>query len=189
MDAFLGEVRAFPFTFAPYGWAYCFGQTMQISQYAALYSVIGTQYGGDGNTTFALPNLQGQAAIGYGQATTGTIYPIGQDGGETAVTLDTSQIPYHTHTVNGATATSPIVNTIAKPANNTYMANPVLKTTATTGSIGRGYAPYSATPIVNLNPQVISVVGGSQPHTNMMPYLTFAYCICLNGEYPPRPNN
>lgn len=187
MDAFLGEIRAMGFGYNPQNWMICAGQILPIQRYTALFSLLGNYYGGDGKTTFQLPNLQGQVAISAGQSTVGQDYVLGETGGTNNVTLLITDIPAHTHTANGANATQPVVNTVSTPANNTYVANPIAKTTATSGTPGRGYAPATATPLAMLNPMAVGVTGSTLPHNNMMPYLAINYCICINGYFPQRP--
>ena len=178
-NPFVCEIRIFPFNFAPKGWAFCDGQLLSISQNTAVFSLLGTFYGGNGQTTFALPNLQGNVAIHttqYGGNSPFGQFFLGQTGGEDYVTLLTSEMPAHTHTAQGdfdnnnATATSP---NGAVPVN----AKPIL-----TFSNPTGQTPQFAL----MNPAMVSVAGGSQPHNNMMPYLTLNYCIALQGVYPPR---
>jgi microcystin-dependent protein len=172
-EYFLGEIRAFSFGFAPKGWAFCNGQTLPINQYQALFSLIGTQFGGNGTTNFLLPNLQGTLPIGVNQIATS----IGQRLGEEFHTLTTSQIPQHTHTINAYTA----------PANPTNTpASTVLLATATTDQTGNpNVLAYGAntpnTPMAPLDP-----AGGSQPHENRMPFLVMSYCIALQGIFPTR---
>ncbi len=174
---FVAEIRIFPFNFAPRGWAFCDGQLLPISQNTALFSLLGTQYGGDGKSNFALPNLQGASAMHttqYGGNSPFGQFFIGQTGGEDYVTLLTSEMPAHTHTAqadadnNNAQAVSP---SGAVPVN----ASP----TPTFSN--------SATPQLGLmNPAMVSVAGGSQPHNNLMPYLVLNYCIAMQGIFPPR---
>jgi microcystin-dependent protein len=163
--------------FAPKGWAFCDGQLLSISQNTALFSLLGTFYGGDGKVTFALPNLQGASAMHttqYGGNNAFGQFDIGQTGGETAVTLLTSEMPAHTHTmqgdadINNSTATSP---SGAVPVN----ASPTLM-----------YSNSASPQLGLMNPAMVSVAGGSQPHNNLMPYLVVNYCIALQGVYPPR---
>jgi microcystin-dependent protein len=174
---FVAEIRIFPFNFAPTGWAFCDGQLLTISQNTALFSLLGTFYGGDAKVTFGLPNLQGSVAIHTTQYSGGGPFgqfDIGQTGGEDFVTLLTSEMPAHSHTVQGdanhnnANATSP---SGAVPVN----ANPT------------NLFSVSTTPqLANMNFAMVSVAGGSLPHNNLMPYLTLNYCIALQGVYPPR---
>jgi microcystin-dependent protein len=170
-DQFLGEIRMTGFNFAPYGWALCNGQTMSISQNTALFSLIGTYYGGDGISTFQLPNLQSRVPIHQGQGPGLSPYVLGQNGGFENVTLSTQQMPQHNHlanTVSGPQATAP------RPS-NAYPGN------ATSGSV------YSTgTPDSTFNNNFISYQGNSQPHNNLQPYLCISFCIALQGIYPSR---
>jgi microcystin-dependent protein len=170
-DQFLGEIRAFPFNFAPYQWAQCDGQLLPISQYTALFSLLGTYYGGDGKSNFALPNLQNCMPLCYGEGTGLTIRDIGEPGGETAVELITSEMPAHTHAVQCVTT-----------------ANSSTPTNAIFGGGARGKAPaYAPGPeTVVLSPTAVATAGNSIPHNNMPPYLVMNYCIALSGVYPAR---
>ena len=161
---YLSELRIFSFNFPPKGWALCNGQLLAINQNQALFSLLGTAYGGNGQTTFGLPNLQGRVPLHVGQG-----YVQGQTAGETSHTLINSEMPAHTHFVMGSSAAP---NT-ALPANNFFAAN-------------TGYAPYSNTINQTMAPTAISQVGGSQPHENMSPYLTLNICIALQGIFPSR---
>ncbi len=174
---FVAEIRIFPFNFAPTGWAMCDGQLLSISQNTALFSLLGTFYGGDAKVTFGLPNLQGSVPIHTTQYSGNSpfgSFDIGQAGGEDYVTLLTSEMPAHTHTMRGD---ANHVNATTNSPNGAVQvnANPVL-----TFSV-------SSTPQAGfMNPAMVSVAGGSQPHNNLMPYLTLNYCIALQGIYPPR---
>src|SRR5436190_3965154 len=149
-NPFVGEVRAFPFNFAPKGWTFCDGQLMPISQNTALFSLLGTFYGGDGKSTFALPDLQGNYPISFGQGAGLSDYFLGQSGGVENVTLLVSEIPFHTHTLMADTDNGP---------DNTSPTNAALSSSAAT-------AIYSnaATPIVQFNFQALQPAGGSLPH-------------------------
>lgn len=175
---YVAEIRIFSFNFAPRGWAFCAGQLLPISQNTALFSLLGTNYGGDGKSTFGLPNLAGGVAMHttqYASTTPFGQFPIGDTAGEDYVTLLTSEMPAHTHTMqaddNHANALT------GSPTGAVQVnANPVL-----TFSV-------STSPQLGLmNPAMVSVVGGSQPHNNLMPYLTLNYCIALQGRFPARP--
>jgi len=173
-NPFVAEIRIFPFNFAPKGWAFCDGQLLPISQNTALFSLLGTTYGGDGKSTFALPNLQGSVPMNAGQGPGLSDRFLGESAGEDSVTLLTSEMPAHTHAAQAdannlnATAVSP---TGAVPVN----ASP----THTFSN--------SATPSLALmNPNMVSVTGSSLPHNNLMPYLVVNYCIALQGVFPPR---
>jgi microcystin-dependent protein len=171
-DQFVGEIRIVPLNFAPTGWALCDGQTLPISQNTALFSLLGTQFGGNGTSTFALPNLQGSAPMNQGNGAGLTPRVMGETGGETAVTLLTSEIPAHTHTIGVASA-----STSGTPG-----------PTVVFGGGGRGkepaYVPASAP--VTMSTQAIGLTGGSQPHNNMPPYLTLNFVIALVGIFPAR---
>jgi microcystin-dependent protein len=172
-DPFVGEIRIFPFNFAPKGWAFCDGQLLPISQNTALFSLLGTFYGGDGRSTFALPNLQGLAPLNFGQGPGLSQYFIGQQGGEQNVTLYQTEMPLHSH---GALA-------VAGPGGQ----NPA-PATAWSELTQRGQSAYAASGGSNvlMNPAALSIAGGSQPHNNMPPYLTLNFCIALQGIFPPR---
>jgi microcystin-dependent protein len=174
---FVAEIRIFPFNFAPKGWAFCDGQLLPISQNTALFSLLGTYYGGDAKVTFGLPNLQGSVPMHTTQYSGNSPfgqYSLGETGGADYVTLLTSEMPAHSHVVQGDTNAFNSLNT--SPA----------------GSVPGNTTPdliysTSATPQTGMmNPAMISVAGGSQPHNNLMPYLTLNYCIALQGIYPPR---
>lgn len=169
MEPFIGTIMFFGFNFAPRGWAKCQGQLLAISQNTALFSLLGTQYGGDGRTTFALPDLQGRVPIGEGQGPGLPPYSIGQTGGAPAVTLISTQIPAHTHGINAAaSATSKV------PMNNLPA--------ATAG--GSSYGPTVSGAMAS---NMVQPAGGGQPHENMQPYLVGNWCIALEGIFPSRP--
>jgi microcystin-dependent protein len=173
-DQFVGEIRIVPFNFAPTGWALCNGQILSISQNTALFSLLGTQFGGDGRSTFGLPNLQGNAPMNQGNGAGLTPRTIGETGGEPYVTLTTSQIPSHPHTA------------MAASASNSATPGP----TVVFGGGGRGkepaYAPASPQSGALMSPQAVAMTGGSQPHNNLPPYLTLNFVIALQGIFPPR---
>jgi microcystin-dependent protein len=171
MDPFVAEIRIFPFNFAPRGWAWCDGQILPLSQNTALFSLLGTTYGGDGRSNFALPNLQGRAPMHPGQGPGLSLHDLGETGGSETVTLIASEIPTHSHTLraNNTPGDTPIPtgHTLARYANNAYQTN-----------VSTGLAPMS--------PSALAPAGGSQPHNNMMPYLTLYFCIAMQGVFPPR---
>ena len=176
MDPFVAEIRIFPFNFAPKGWAFCDGQLLPISQNTALFSLLGTTYGGDGKSTFALPDMQGNSPMHPGQGPGLSLYDLGQTGGSQFVTLLQSEIPAHAHTVgmaNIANGDSP---------------TPVACTWATVPS-GRGFLNTynSGPPTAQMLATLILPTGGSLPHNNMQPYLTLNFCIALQGVFPARP--
>ena len=170
-DQYLGEIRMFAGNFAPYGWALCNGQLLSISQNTALFSLIGTYYGGDGVTTFALPNLQSRVPIHQGQGVGLSPYVVGQLGGNENVTLISQQMPQHNH----------LVNTNNGPGGSVHPANGLLASTTSDKPYTTGASDGST-----LNPQAVSQAGGNQPHNNIQPYLTITYIIALQGIYPSR---
>jgi microcystin-dependent protein len=171
-DPFVAEIRIFPFNFAPRGWAWCDGQLMPLPQNTALFSLLGTTYGGDGDTTFALPDLQGRAPMHPGQGPGLSLHDLGETGGSDTVTLLESEIPSHTHSLMAQ-------NT---PAN---VAAPSPLVTLARSSGGFAYQAAGPTPVL-MSPAKIPPAGGDQPHNNLMPYLTFYFNIALQGVFPPR---
>jgi microcystin-dependent protein len=178
-EPFLGEIRAFGFNFAPVGWLQCNGQTLAISQYAALFSLLGTTYGGNGQTTFQLPNLQGRVAISQGNGAGLSPYVIGEAAGTENVSLLTTQMPSHSHPVNACTTTS---GNAAQPA-GAYPATDQI-TGETKGGTVNTYS--TAAPNATMNPNMIGLQGGSQPHSNLQPFLVVNYCIAMAGIFPSR---
>jgi len=177
MDAYLGEIRAVGFNYAPNNWAFCAGQLMPINRYTALFSILGTYYGGDGKTTFALPNLCGQAIVGVGQGPGLTQYVQGEATGTEGITLLQEQLPMHVHAVSGPFLTQAADGGSTDPTNNFLATSPDLQYSEGVGSgtMAAGMLKGTAGP-----------TGGSQPHSNMMPYLGINYIICLAGMFPPR---
>jgi microcystin-dependent protein len=161
-EPFLGEIRIMSFSYNPQGWAMCNGQFLPINQNQALFSLLGTTYGGNGQTTFALPDLRGQVPIHRGSG-----FTQGQKGGAQSVTVTISQLTTHTHSVNAnsnaGTATIPTGNVLAKAPSNTY---------------------GSATQLVAMAPASVLNTGGSQAHLNMQPFLALTFCIALQGIFP-----
>lgn len=177
-DPFLGEIRMFAGNYAPNGWALCNGQTLSISQNSALFSLLGTYYGGDGIQTFALPNLQGVVPLHWGNARSGSQYTIGQTGGSENVTLLANQMPAHNHTVgvnNQAGSAVDPTNGFVAEINTGSAKQP------TTTAMGFG---ASATGTMAAN--AVSMAGGSQPHENRQPFLAVTFIIALQGIYPSR---
>jgi microcystin-dependent protein len=175
---FLGQITVYPYTFPPYGWADCAGQLLLISQNAALFSLLGTQFGGNGTTNFALPNLQGRVPVAQGQGTGLSPYIIGETTGTESVALILNQMASHNHSLN-ATTTHGTVNA---PAGN------VLATPETGNprdpDVGRIYNPGSTNTILQANSVALACNGN--PHNNIQPFLVLRYCIALSGTYPQR---
>jgi microcystin-dependent protein len=171
---FVAEIRIFPFNFAPLGWAFCDGQVLPLSQNTALFSLLGTTYGGDGKSNFALPNLQGSVPMFYGQGPGLSLHDIGESGGEATVTLLESEVPSHGHSLQAST-------------HNANLDNPSPSVALGRSSPALIYKqPAGAAPAQPLADQAIAPAGGDQPHNNMMPYLTLNFCIALQGVFPPR---
>jgi microcystin-dependent protein len=169
-DPYIGEIRMFAGSFAPAGWAFCDGQLMPISENDALFTLIGTTYGGDGQQTFALPNLQSRVPIHAGTGPGGITRALGESGGVESVTLTVQQIPNHTHV---ATAFD-VAGNDASPTGRRWAA-----------SADTTVKPYTAPPSDStLSPQAVGPTGGSQPHDNMMPFLTISFILSLFGIFP-----
>lgn len=169
-DPFVAEIRIFPFNFAPKGWAFCDGQLLPISQNTALFSLLGTTYGGNGKSNFALPDLQGRSPMQPGQGAGLSLHDLGETGGSATITLLESEIPAHSHAFMASTS----------PGNSR---------TPTNNSLSRSqggmiYTDQSAN--VMLAAQAAAPAGGDAPHNNLQPYLTFYFCIALQGVFPPR---
>ena len=163
-EPFLAEIRIFSFNFPPNGWALCNGQLLPINQNQALFSLLGTTYGGNGQTTFALPNLRGRTPLHVGSGHT-----QGEAAGQTAVTITQQTMPQHLHFLNASTSAADAV----LPGGNVFAVSPQQAYTA----------PANFTP---MEPTSVTNVGGNQPHTNMMPYLVLNFCIALQGIFPSR---
>jgi len=176
MDPFVAEIRIFPFNFAPKGWAFCDGQLMPISQNTALFSLLGTTYGGDGKSTFALPNMQGNVAMHPGQGPGLSLHDLGEMSGSESVTLLESEIPAHAHAVGRAL--NDAGNSIS-PANSVWAQS----------AAGRGAAALyiDGAPTGQVKIDSLAAAGGGLPHNNMQPYLTLNFCIALQGVFPQRP--
>lgn len=176
MDNYVGEIRIFAGNYAPENWAFCKGQLLPINQYDALYALIGTTYGGDGQTTFALPNLQSRVVVGQGQSSSGTNYQMGMVAGVEAVTLTTQQLPTHQHPILSSTV-------LGVTSGGTSQSGPA---GAYFGN--QGGSTYGTSPDVQLNTGALTgqstVAGTSQPHTNIQPVLATNYIIALQGIYP-----
>jgi len=183
-DQFVGEIRIFAGTFAPKGWAFCDGQILQISQNAALFSLLGTTYGGNGQSTFALPNLNGRVPIGYGDGPGLTSRVEGETGGQETVTLLASEMPVHSHVVTAGTVGVPSYTGVGNsdtPENSYPASSSKSYTTIETGNVSTKGAMNTAGSTVQL-----SMTGGGQPHNNLQPYLVVRYIIALQGIYPAR---
>ena len=170
MDPFVAEIRIFPFNFAPKGWAFCDGQILPLSQNTALFSLLGTTYGGNGQSTFALPDVQGRVPLHPGQGPGLSLRDLGEEGGSETVTLLLSEIPVHSHSLTASASdgisTSPEANLFAQ---------------------GAGIQEWGTNaPNTQFAPQALAPAGGDQPHNNLQPYLTLNYCIALQGIFPPR---
>jgi microcystin-dependent protein len=172
-NPFVAEIRIFAGNFAPTGWATCDGQLMPISQNTALFSLLGTTYGGDGKSTFAIPNLQGSAPLQAGQGPGLSLRDLGETSGEQNVTLLDSEMPAHSHGAVGSTGSNS-----SSPTGNAWASGQKL-------GGGNVYAPSSGSN-VQMSPAATSITGGSQPHNNMPPYLCLTFIIALQGVFPPR---
>lgn len=176
-EPFIGEIRLYPFNFAPRNWALCQGQLLAISQNTALFSLLGTNFGGDGRSSFGLPDLRGAVPAGAGQGPGLSAYSVGQTAGAATVTLNQSQMPSHNHTFNADTAEG-----TATASSNALLAK-AAKGPRGEQVLGQVYSPNG--PNVAMAP--LGASGGGQPHNNMQPYLTLNYCIALAGVFPIRP--
>lgn len=167
-DPFVAEIRIFPFNFAPKGWAWCDGQLMPLSQNTALFSLLGTTYGGNGKSNFALPDLQGRSPMHPGQGPGLSLHDLGETGGSETVTLLQSEIPAHSHQLNGLNDSG-----LQSAPGGALMARANIYKTA-------------PTPLVAMSFNAVLPTGGDAPHNNLQPYLTFYFCIALQGVFPPR---
>jgi microcystin-dependent protein len=172
-DPFVAEIRVVGFNFAPKGWALCDGQLLPISQNTALFSLLGTFYGGDGKSTFALPNIQGRAVLGQGQGPGLSDYFLGQEGGEETVTLLQSEIPAHSHGMFGS-------------IDDAQFQAPQPDRELATSSPGFAYQTNNTTNTSPMSPQELTIAGGSLPHNNISPMLVLNYVIAMQGVFPPR---
>jgi microcystin-dependent protein len=168
-DPFVAEIRIFPFSFAPRGWAFCDGQILPLSQNTALFSLLGTTYGGNGQSNFALPNMQGNAPMHPGQGPGLSLHDLGEIGGSETVSLLESEIPSHAHFARGSTDDDD--STV--PGAHSY------------GGLTVAYAPGNSA-LAAMAPESLAPAGGDQPHNNLQPYLTLNFCIALQGVFPPR---
>lgn len=175
MNPFIGEIRIFGFTFAPLDWAFCDGQLLAISQNTALFSILGTTYGGNGTTTFALPNMQDRSPMHWGQGSGLTPRTIGETLGTPSVALLATEIPQHNHVLYGAGSGDP----------SQWVATPNSTAELSSGNPGKVYAS-TASPPVQFSNKAIGGAGQSQPHQNLQPLLTLNFCISLYGIFPAR---
>ena len=170
-DPFVAEIRIFPFNFAPKGWAWCDGQLLPLSQNTALFSLLGTTYGGNGKSNFALPDLQGRTPMHPGQGPGLSLHDLGETGGSETVTLLGSEIPSHNHQLRASLDDGDL--SIPAP-------------TRSLGKSGGGVIYTGTSSGIAMAPEGLTPAGGDQPHNNMQPYLTFYFCIALQGVFPPR---
>jgi microcystin-dependent protein len=177
MEPFLGQISVFGFSFAPLRWAPCQGQIMPISQNAALFSLLGTRFGGNGTSNFGLPNLGGSVAVGQGQLLGGSTYDLGETGGASAVGLSREESPAHTHSlmasISVANKDTAAGNVLARPQGT---ANPKAPQ-------GKIYGTNTADTVIDAP---ITPIGNGETHDNLQPYLALTYCICINGIFPQR---
>ena len=171
-DPFVAEIRIFPFNFAPKGWAWCDGQLLPLSQNTALFALLGTTYGGDGKSNFALPDLQGRAPMHPGQGPGLSLHDLGETGGSETVTLLESEIPAHAHGMRSATEVIDADTNV--PGGNSL------------GKSTQGNVYHALSDVVQMNFEALVPAGGDLPHNNLQPYLTFYFNIALQGVFPPR---
>lgn len=172
MDPFVAEIRIFPFNFAPRGWAFCDGQLLPLSQNTALFSLLGTVYGGNGQSNFALPDLQGRTPMFWGQGPGLSLHSQGESSGSETVTLLESEIPAHSHALRASSDFAELQ--APNPARSLARSQNASAYTTT------------LTSVVAMAPESLAPAGGDQPHNNLMPYLTLSFCIALQGVFPPR---
>lgn len=177
MDQFIGEIRAFPFSFAPKDWALCNGQILTINSNTALYAILGNIYGGDGKTTFALPNLAGYVAVAPGQGPGLSPWTLGEQAGSDYVTLLPTEIPMHNHLVTGMDNPGSQL----APDSSCYLSRDVRG-----GSGVVQYMQTGGTPSSMMATNALGPSGATQPHENRQPFLVMNYCIALRGDFPPR---
>jgi microcystin-dependent protein len=171
MDPFVAEIRIFPFNFAPKGWAFCDGQILPLSQNTALFSLLGTTYGGDGKSNFALPDMQGNAPMHPGQGPGLSLHDLGETGGSETVSLLESEIPSHSHTLRADILDIADTNVVSPNASF---------------ALSSGGTLYQAAGGATMSDNAITPAGGDQPHNNLQPYLALNFCIALQGVYPHR---
>lgn len=175
-EAFIGEIRIFGFNFPPVNWAFCDGQIVSIQQHTALFSLIGTFYGGNGTTTFALPNFQGRSGVQQGTGPGLSTYNVGETAGESVVTLTLGEIPLHNHAIN-TRAAGAITQAARIPTPQAFLG---------TSSPDALYNDATPNPMTSFAPAAIGFTGGTQPHDNLQPYQVVNFCVCLVGIFPSR---
>jgi len=180
-DSFVGEVKAFCFQFAPRDWAFCAGETILISQFSMLYAVIGTVYGGNGSSTFKVPDLQGRAPVCSGQGP-GLSYYLGDNVGWSTCELAEVHLPVHSHDLVAAKASPKVVE--SDPGAAKYLSSAVQGDSGTT--IARAFKSAPDSLATSMSPDVLGGAGGGQPHENRQPFLAFNFCIALEGVWPSR---
>lgn len=171
---FIGEIRIFPYMFAPRGWARCDGTLAHVTELSSLFKILGTRYGGDGKITFALPDLQGRVPVGPGQGPDLPSYQLGEMGGSSSVVLVDAQIPEHSHTIAKVFTDAPALQNPAGAYLGKMKGNPFYKTRGTVVTL------------TQMSPSALSVTGKSLPHENRQPYLAMQFCIAVDGVYPIR---
>jgi microcystin-dependent protein len=180
-DPFLGQITFYPYNFAPLNWAMCMGQVLPISQNPSLFALLGTNYGGNGTSTFALPDLRGRVPVGQGQLLGGELYELGEELGPENVMIDSTTMAAHSHLIEATTAQG----TVNNPAGN-ILASPFVGGKANE-STGQPYNVSSTTPSqVTLTPASLATAGSSLPHNNLQPSLVLTPCIALRGVFPSR---
>lgn len=183
MDPFIAEIRAFAFNFVPRGWMPCDGRLLPIAQYTALFSLLGTTYGGNGQTNFALPNLGGTAMVSQGNGPGLSPYVLGEQTGVASVTLIITEIPSHTHAADAKIDTSGNANMINTPVAGTQLTRFAV---SASGPGGAAFATAPNSSPVLMHPMMVQPAGGSQPHNNLQPYLALLYGIATEGIFPAR---
>ena len=176
---FLGEVRPWALNFAPRGWLMCQGQILPISQFTALFSLLGTIYGGNGTTNFALPDLRSRVPMKFGTDANGNNYVIGEQGGEEAVTITSFTLPIHNHAFSGTTSPADI----KRPVTGSAFAQ---STTAQSVSPGNSFYAAADSHVVSMNPNTVQIYGAGLPHENRQPFLAINWCIAVQGIFPSR---
>jgi microcystin-dependent protein len=182
---YLGQIETFAFDFAPRNWLSCAGQLLPIQQFTALFSLLGTTYGGNGTTNFGLPNLQSRVAIGSGQPPGGSNYVLGQTAGEEAHTLLHGEMAMHSHVLN-ADANTPATSNTNVPASNVVLGQGIGVPAQGANFAVNMYTLTSGTPSGSLDTRTVAIGGGGQPHANVMPYLALTFCIATTGIFPSR---